>query len=637
MKNSIRFLFVLMFVSRVFSVGEAGAVFLLINPGSSAAGAGEAQVAKADDAYASYYNPAGLGFLRGKEVVLQHVNWLPNLADDIFYDFLAYRHFVDGLGTFGGHIIYLNLGEQQGMDAEGNATDLFKSYMMAFNLSYGTQISERQSVGMNFKVFHQKLADEAVGTETGDPFSTDFAFDIGYLQKFGKQSQHQVGFSIQNIGPPIDFIDSQQADPAPTNMKFGVYAEVFNDGVNKVNLLFDANKLLVASYPTMDWDGDGIISGSKEQSHTDPWYKGFLTAWLDDWYYGGDYDLCEDPCGQSSDKDISLAFGTDKDNRIGGYYEIAQFDYIDNDGIYALLFDLEEGLGDYSDYYGDYQPDPENPNYVVNGLYNETDHESIFSHNEYSTSLDWIIENDLNSLTGIISKLDDQIIYVPNYVGFCDKIYNPYGGKVYNSGETGNWHGYSMCYDEDGDSYIEHTNLGTFNDSDWVPSQNENYQTLAYIDLPHDGLADFDVFDPACDFDQNYICDNQESNGNIESAEHGQAHFDIAVTDEGEYNFNELGYGKYNSHGNYEKGTGDQREFKDELEEMIYNFGMEWQYNESFIMRLGFIYDLQGDIKNPTFGAGINFSNYGFDFGYTAGDKGHPRENTMFFSLSLGL
>ena len=54
-------------------------------------------------------------------------------------------------------------------------------------------------------------------------------------------------------------------------------------------------------------------------------------------------------------------------------------------------------------------------------------------------------------------------------------------------------------------------------------------------------------------------------------------------------------------------------------------------------MRLGFIYDLEGDIKNPTFGAGLNFNNYGFDFGYTAGDKGHPRENTMFFSLSMGL
>ena len=41
------------------------AIFLLISPGAGPQGSGEAQVAKADDAYASYYNPAGLGFLKG--------------------------------------------------------------------------------------------------------------------------------------------------------------------------------------------------------------------------------------------------------------------------------------------------------------------------------------------------------------------------------------------------------------------------------------------------------------------------------------------------------------------------------------------------------------------------------------------
>ena len=46
--------------------------------------------------------------------------------------------------------------------------------------------------------------------------------------------------------------------------------------------MFDANKLLVASYPSMDWNGDGIISGSEEQEHKDPWYKGVFTAWLDE-------------------------------------------------------------------------------------------------------------------------------------------------------------------------------------------------------------------------------------------------------------------------------------------------------------------------------------------------------------------
>ena len=36
-------------------------------------------------------------------------------------------------------------------------------------------------------------------------------------------------------------------------------------------------------------------------------------------------------------------------------------------------------------------------------------------------------------------------------------------------------------------------------------------------------------------------------------------------------------------------------------------------------------------------GAGIKFNQYGIDFGYTAGKSGHPRANTMYFSLSMGL
>ena len=59
-------------ISMVFCVSEAGAVFLLISPGAAAQGAGEAQVASAEDAYTSYFNPAGLSFINGDEVLL---NW----------------------------------------------------------------------------------------------------------------------------------------------------------------------------------------------------------------------------------------------------------------------------------------------------------------------------------------------------------------------------------------------------------------------------------------------------------------------------------------------------------------------------------------------------------------------------------
>ena len=61
MKNLLKI--VLLSLNFVYAVGEAGAIFLLIVPGAGPAALGEAQVAKADDAYASYFNPAGLGFL----------------------------------------------------------------------------------------------------------------------------------------------------------------------------------------------------------------------------------------------------------------------------------------------------------------------------------------------------------------------------------------------------------------------------------------------------------------------------------------------------------------------------------------------------------------------------------------------
>ena len=185
---NLKYILIIWFaIGQLWAVGEAGAIFLLIAPGAGPAGTGEAQVAKADDVYASYYNPAGLGFLTGKEVAGMHVNWLPNLASDLYYEFLTYRHYIDGLGSVGGHIIYLNLGEQIGMDEFGNPTDNWKSYMGAAAGSFGTRLSETSSIGFNFKVFHQKLSDQVVAGEEGKGYSTDFGFDIGYLKKF-KQS-----------------------------------------------------------------------------------------------------------------------------------------------------------------------------------------------------------------------------------------------------------------------------------------------------------------------------------------------------------------------------------------------------------------------------------------------------------------
>ena len=84
---------------------------------------------------------------------------------------------------------------------------------------------------------------------------------------------------------PISFIDEDQADPAPTNMRLGMFANLFEDEFTRFNMMIDMQKLLVAKYPSMDWDGDGLIgggpesdvftnsSGQNEAGYADPWYK----------------------------------------------------------------------------------------------------------------------------------------------------------------------------------------------------------------------------------------------------------------------------------------------------------------------------------------------------------------------------
>ena len=258
---------------------EAGAVFLLISPGARAGGMGEAQVAVANDVYASYWNPAGLAFLEGSELALMHVNWLPNLADDLYYEFLAFRKHFPYLGTLGGHVIYLNLGEQIRMgETPDDYLGKFTSYMMAATISYSALLSKNSSLGINAKISYQHLVELGAGNEQGKGTSTDFGFDIGYLKKGFFNPNLNLGLTMTNIGPKVSFIDPAQADPQPTNLTLGFNYAIVNSEFNKLNIVYDVDKLLVSSYPAMDWDGDGIISGDDEKAHSDSWYKAIVTS-----------------------------------------------------------------------------------------------------------------------------------------------------------------------------------------------------------------------------------------------------------------------------------------------------------------------------------------------------------------------
>ena len=414
------------------------------------------------------------------------------------------------------------------------------------------------------------------------------------------QGPLHLGFSISNIGPEIDFVDADQADPAPTNLRFGLYKEFRINDYNKINVLLDINRLMVARYPAMDWNGDGFLQDDGiERGYTDPWYKAIITCWLDDWYYKYDRDY-------------------DGDNYIGGHEQVF--------GEFRAFTIIGNGTSEYS-----------------GEGYNIDEDLKLYGYQEGSpcgTSIDPYCNQNIRYNNGYnittISYLDsaDDFEDVNN-----DGYWNPPEPfyeissdwhELYDNASTDlSDYQYIDCSVSDcGDGQI-----GAPTDGTWIYYNTfETQGAIVKVDLNEDGVTidgvyyDNGVREP----DEAFI---DWDGGGTDDYDEGES-WTQDLNGNGTF---DTGYSATNDDGTKEVGSGEDYTFSDELKELIANFGLEYWYTDSFVLRAGYIYDKEGKIMNPTFGAGIRFGQYGFDFGYTAGDQDHARANTMFFSVSMEL
>ncbi|MFV1981380.1 MAG: PorV/PorQ family protein [Rhodothermia bacterium] len=237
--------------SSMAQVGAAAVPFLQIEPDSRAAAMGNASVAVASDANAAFWNPAGLAFQEGIEGSLTHSQWLPQFDAGLFFDYVAGKYSVKDWGTFGVNITYLNLGEHEARDEQNNPLGTFRSYDLAVGGSYGFKISEKFGLGTGLRFIYSNLAPgQIVGTQetkAGVSVGFDLAglFKSGYFSMGGIQSQASFGFNLANMGPAIQYSDSEQSDPLPTNLRFGWSYQMKFDEYNSIRIVNDFNKLLV--------------------------------------------------------------------------------------------------------------------------------------------------------------------------------------------------------------------------------------------------------------------------------------------------------------------------------------------------------------------------------------------------------
>ena len=259
--------------------------FLQIEPDSRAAGMGMASVAVADNAYAPYWNPAGLAGQQGTEVSFTHAPWLPALGANLSYNHISGKQGLGSAGTLGGHFTYFDLGEQVATNDQGREIGRFSSWEAALGVSYGYPVTENLAVGTGARLIISNLTGgRTIGVDTETSAGVSFGVDLGMKYTgpelgLGASTRPTVAFNLGNIGPGISYTNAlygpdslQFKDAIPTTLRFGTAVESQLDEFNSLTLALDFNKIIVNSRTVELSDGSFV-------TEYDPWYEALFSSW----------------------------------------------------------------------------------------------------------------------------------------------------------------------------------------------------------------------------------------------------------------------------------------------------------------------------------------------------------------------
>ncbi len=205
---------------------------------------GEAFVAVADDATACWWNVGGLAFAKNRSLAFMHSQLVPDLATDVYYEFLAYSSPAGDIGTWSASLIYLTYGESIATDPAGTPLGTFTSWEGSLSVSFAMALAENVGAGISMKFVRVDLAPAEFTQDNVEGAGTSFAVDLGALWKL-EGPRLNLGFSLTNMGPDIAFIDREQSDALPFTARVGVAYTMLADEVSNLLVTGDVEQSLV--------------------------------------------------------------------------------------------------------------------------------------------------------------------------------------------------------------------------------------------------------------------------------------------------------------------------------------------------------------------------------------------------------
>jgi long-subunit fatty acid transport protein len=214
-------------------VGITAADFLKIGIGARANAMGESFAAVDNDAYALFYNPAGITQFDKTEIAIAHTTWFVGLQ----HDFIGAVFHLDGQNSVGLSIVSLQSDDMPvTTEFQPYGTGAYFKYGdLAFAATYARRMTDNFSFGVSVKYVDETLAQLSMrGTliDLGTYYwtglgTTRFAVSVS---NFGGQLTPSGSVNLVDGTTVSDF----QSFSPPTIFRIGFAFEPYQDEMNKI-------------------------------------------------------------------------------------------------------------------------------------------------------------------------------------------------------------------------------------------------------------------------------------------------------------------------------------------------------------------------------------------------------------------
>ena len=248
---------------------EIGMGVLMIWPTARSTALAGAMTGLADDADATYFNPAGLAFQTTAKADINYGNWVPGMYQGMCYASAAggapvRLPFLHGHNAFvAGSVTYMTVGETDIINERGDFLGRVNVWRGSMALHSGVALSKNVGLGVTVKLAHSEHTAEdwmwdsysyespEVGLELGGT-ATAAAFDAGIVYK--PLPPLSVGLSVANVGPDISYHADGWEGPhdykaqLPRMARLGACWTPVDNRYIRLNVMPELTKVLVGMF-----------------------------------------------------------------------------------------------------------------------------------------------------------------------------------------------------------------------------------------------------------------------------------------------------------------------------------------------------------------------------------------------------